>query len=304
MDATPRGGRGWRWAPAAIVLVVATAGVAVLSGFSFHDRSRSVTCVTPQRAYAAMIRSDGAIGYWRLNETTGSKARNAARPRPDGSYVGRPLLDQPGVFATAPAVRFDGRHRFVSIPPTARYRALRRWSVEAWVSPASPTSKKADIAFLTHAWSFSSLPFVLGYGSFNGVYSDARHAWTGFYSSTGFYQQALGVWSRIGSITGTWARVADPAVLPLDTWTHLVGTFDGTTIRLYKNGLLVNAATAEGKLPVAANVRLYIGSRWWLRSRQFFSGSVDEVALYPTALTRAQVEDHYTAVHDQGSARC
>ena len=223
-----------------------------------------------------MVLSDGATGYWRLDETSGTTARNSASGGRDGRYVGKDVLDRPGKSLDDRAVALDGTRDYVVIPSQRRYRDLTRWSVEAWVDPLAPAPKRADTAFLTPAWRSSSLPFVLGYGSFDGTFSDGRHAWVGFYSSNGFYRELLGMWSHIGDITGTWSRAADPGVLPLETSTHLVGTYDGTTIRLYKNGVLVSSAAAVGRPPAAANVPLYIGSRWWLDSRQFFSGTISE----------------------------
>ena len=276
-------------------LAVATAGaVAVVLVLVLSGRGGRGAC-RPARAYADAVRSDGAVGYWRLDETNGRTAVNSAATGRDGRYAGKRELGGGGVFRDDPAVMFDGDREYVSIPRNASYQRLSRWSVEAWVDPAAPTGRGADVAFLTPAWRSSSLPFVLGYGSGNGAFKDARHAWVGFYSSTGFYSQQGGVWSHIGEITGTWSRVVDPAVLPLRKWTYVVGTYDGKTIRLYRNGALVGSTIAAGRPPAAGTVPLYIGSRWWLRSQQFFSGSIAEVALYPKALHPDEIETHYAA---------
>ena len=277
-----------RWARAALVLVVLTVGAtAVVYGVTVSDWRHTDTCKPPDDAYARMILSDGAIGYWRLNETTGRTAQNAAPLGEAGKYVGRHMLNEPGVFPDDTAIELHGTGQYVAIPTYTPYQNLSNWSVEAWVNPAAPTSKGADIAFLAHAWDSSSIPFVLGYGSFNASYSDARHAWTGFYRSF------VGTWSRKGEVTGRWSRVADSIVLPTNSWTHLTGTYDGAMLRLYKNGRLVNETAATENDLVAGDVPLYIGSRWWLGAQHFFSGSVDEVALYPVALTPDQIENHY-----------
>jgi hypothetical protein len=273
-----------RRALAGVVFVTAAVGAAVLIGSTVYERNGSSKCPPPEQSYAATVRSDGAIGYWRLDEATGNTAENSATSGPDGKYVGRnvgrKVLDNPGAVANDAAIDLYGGGAYVSIPPFARYRRLPHWSVEAWVRPTEATWKRADVALLSHAWQRSSLPFVLGFGSYNGRYRDARHAWTGFYDQ----------------VRRRWSRVADVAVLPLGAWTHLVGTYDSASIRLYKNGALVNSKPATGA-PAAGKTPLYIGARWWLASAQFFFGLVDEVALYPTALSPTQIEKHYAAAH-------
>jgi hypothetical protein len=272
-------------ARAGVVFATAAVGAAVVIGWwTVHDRNGSSKCPPPEPSYAATVRSDGAIGYWRLDEATGTTAENSATSGPDGKYMGRNagrhVLDNAGALANDAAIDLYGGGAYVSIPPFARYRRLAHWSVEAWVRPIQATSKRADVAFLSHAWDRSSLPFVLGFGSFNGRYRDGRHAWSGFYDR----------------VRRRWSRVADPAPLPRGTWTHLVGTYDGKAIRLYRNGVLVNSKAATG-VPIGGNTPLYIGTRWWLDSSQFFFGLVDEVALYRTALSPAQIERHYAVAH-------
>jgi hypothetical protein len=278
------------WARAAVVFGIALVGAAVVAGFVVYERRGSTTpCPSPKQAYAAMVVSDGAIGYWPLDGTSGRTAPNTVTSGPDGTYIGpptgRPAVDNTGVFANDAAIDLYGGGAYVRIPQFARYRSLPQWSVEAWVRPTEATSPRADVALLSHAWRRSSLPFVLAYGSYNGRYRDARHAWTGFYDQA----------------RRRWSRVPDRAALPVGPWTHLVGTYDGASIRLYKDGVLVNSKRATGA-PIAGRTPLYIGTRWWLDASQFFVGLMDEVALYPTALTRTQIESHYAAAHTRQRA--
>lgn len=82
-------------------------------------------------------------------------------------------------------------------------------------------------------------------------------------------------------------------------WVHLVGTYDGTNWKLYRNGTPVATnAAAVGALPVN-NGDWAIGStgNGWSNN---FAGSVDEVAIYNRALTPSQVQAHYTAALSGG----
>jgi hypothetical protein len=73
---------------------------------------------------------------------------------------------------------------------------------------------------------------------------------------------------------------------------HLVGTYDGTTQRLYVNGAQVASAALTGPATVTPST-LDIGS--WNGSSEFFNGTIDDVSVYNKALTATRVSAHYTA---------
>lgn len=81
--------------------------------------------------------------------------------------------------------------------------------------------------------------------------------------------------------------------LPLNTWTHLAGTFDGTTYRFYINGQLVT--TSNGTLGEPNTVSFIIGGSG---SCSTFAGLIDEVSIYTRALSAADI----AAIFNAGSA--
>jgi len=88
-------------------------------------------------------------------------------------------------------------------------------------------------------------------------------------------------------------EVATGVHLPLNTWTHLAGTFDGSTYRFYINGTL--AGTATGTLGPVNNAPLVIGTSG---SCPGFAGLIDEVELFNRALSQAEIQ----AIVNAGSA--
>lgn len=77
-------------------------------------------------------------------------------------------------------------------------------------------------------------------------------------------------------------------------WVHLVGTYDGTIWRIYRNGVEAAAmADPIGALSVD-NGGWGIGSKGngW---EDAFAGAIDEVAIYNDALSATQVASHYAA---------
>ena len=64
-------------------------------------------------------------------------------------------------------------------------------------------------------------------------------------------------------------------------------TYDGTTLRLYVNGVLANSAAITGTL-ASSNYPLTIGGDTLYA--QYFKGSVDEVRIYNRALSQTEVQ--------------
>ena len=89
----------------------------------------------------------------------------------------------------------------------------------------------------------------------------------------------------IGFNRGLVAASTTAEDIPLNTWTHLAGTYDGTTSRLYKNG--VQIASATGASGVANSAPLVIGNSG---TCQPFGGSLDEPGIYNRALSAAEIE--------------
>ena len=73
-------------------------------------------------------------------------------------------------------------------------------------------------------------------------------------------------------------------VLNNGTWHHAATTFDGTTRKIYLNGVVVAQDTPGANGATAANFR--IGST---NNGEFFNGSIDDVAIYNHALTASEI---------------
>jgi Concanavalin A-like lectin/glucanases superfamily len=80
-------------------------------------------------------------------------------------------------------------------------------------------------------------------------------------------------------------------------WTHLVGVYDGTTAHLYVDGVEQTAGTTGAYTPnTVMPMRLggFPNDNGDVGGGSFSGGSLDEVAIYPTALTAAEVLAHFT----------
>ncbi len=87
-------------------------------------------------------------------------------------------------------------------------------------------------------------------------------------------------------VGGTARLVTGSAGIPLNTWTHLAVTYDGTTERLYVNGTQAGTLAAAGTIAPSNGVLRIGGNNIW---SEWFQGRIDEVRVYNRALTAAEL---------------
>jgi hypothetical protein len=97
------------------------------------------------------------------------------------------------------------------------------------------------------------------------------------------------VFASLG-VNGVQRTLSGATTLLSNTWYHLVVTFDGATIKIYVNGVLDGSTAAPGSLTWPAASTMNIGR--YIDGSRHFVGKLDEVAIYTTALTAAQVLAH------------
>ena len=81
-----------------------------------------------------------------------------------------------------------------------------------------------------------------------------------------------------------WVAVSDDNAIPEETWVHLAGTYDGQTVRLYRDGEEVASTAAPGELNQCIGETV-IG--------QALEGRLDDIRMWDRALPAAEVADVY-----------
>src|SRR5204862_4043858 len=74
-----------------------------------------------------------------------------------------------------------------------------------------------------------------------------------------------------------------PNVLELGKWTHIAGTWDGKTQKLYKDGILLDSKTPGGSLKGEVSVSISA-------QNEYMHGAIDEVRIYDRALSDAEIQ--------------
>jgi chitodextrinase len=101
------------------------------------------------------------------------------------------------------------------------------------------------------------------------------------------------------AIGGTFSPIAlrGTSSLPLNAWTHLAGTYDGTTMRLYVNGVQVSSRAQTGPIQTSTAVLTMGGDALY---GQYFAGRIDEVRIYNRALSAAEIQSDMSSALGAG----
>ena len=224
--------------------------------------------------YREQVLADGAVAYWRLDESSGNALSQVGNF--PGTVSGGVTRSQPGALSDGnTAMAFDGSTGQVVIPNGA-YQAvgIGPFTVECWVKTlvlANPDTFVLDNHNGGAARGFD----------FN-VYSD-RIIW------------------KVGDGTAVQQAVHFSVVYADGNWHHLVGVFTrgaADHILLYYDGGVkqdVIASSVGGNSTPTLNLKVGSFSGDGGTSTRHFNGFIDEVAIYPTALTPQQIAAHYQA---------
>lgn len=91
-------------------------------------------------------------------------------------------------------------------------------------------------------------------------------------------------WVDNGS--GSFRVVNGTTTVPLNTWIHLAGVWDGSQLRVYINGVLDGTAAVAGGALIASSNPVRIGANLLSEA---FTGRIDEVRIWRTARTGSQI---------------
>ena len=157
--------------------------------------------------------------------------------------------------AWATPLTFDNSDDYVSVPDQPSL-SLIPFTISAWIKIPN----------------YASYYIIAAKGVGNGATSNNFELRTA--SSSGVLQ-------LVGNQSG--AAVTSSAAIPQNTWTHVMGTFDGTTSRLYINGQPDGSSSGITFNTNTANMR--IGGR---NDGLKFNGAIDGVMLHGRALSASE----------------
>ncbi len=225
----------------------------------------------PESRYERLVLARRPLAFWRLNDDDCDAADSSGNFN-TATGSGKPGFRAPPLVADgAPAIHFDGEDDQITFLDSPTLRPSKRISVEAWLRPDDIPSSPSAAWQLVSKWNTAVLWLQGGKsGRFVFALYDAKR------SSYGPY--AMG---RL-------------KVHPRRTY-HVVGTFDGTFIRVYVNGSLVAKRLHPSPLNQATYGGVIAAKGWGDLPSPHFRGELADVAIYGKALTAREVAAHYRA---------
>jgi len=152
------------------------------------------------------------------------------------------------------ALHFDGTNDYVSCANTNP----TQFTVEAWVYP---TALGKDQAIISALYVPSNKGMELHIGNDN--------------------KPIITISSNF-----TFIDVKGSTALTANTWTHLAATYNGTTVKLYINGIEANSVAASNYKYISGDVHL--GKRY-MDANYNYTGRIDEVRIWSTARTQNEI---------------
>lgn len=214
-------------------------------------------------SYSGTVLADSPLLYLEMEETSGVTAASAFPQGFPGTILGSVVLGVPGLIGHG--FGFDGAsgERVQVDSPVLDFAGAAPYTLEAWVKLS---------------------------GSDNGY----RHVFTK--DNYGTPREEYGMLTRLGVLTferfvaGVSVYITAP--ITVGAWHHLVGTYDGMMLELYVDGVLLSTVP-DGRPANVKGKPLLIGSKTQTDGSQ--TATIDEVAVYATALSSDRIKAHYGA---------
>lgn len=258
------------------------------NGLAIFDQAQDIT---------QGLLSNVAVG-WTVENDSGFTATVISRG--DFGYSGAVTIDtaswQPGPYTFKPPVNIwrstNETYRYLTLFNTPTYTegppayfsfdpasleygsaqnlgSLSRWTVEIWFRVTGSLTGQT-MMIVGNAFNGSNVNFSIGTNSSPANYT----------INTGFFD---GAWRTAGVLAPT-----------LNTWYHVIGTYDGNYVSQYVNGLLQQSTAYVGTPQSGGEV--YVAKRWDLgASTDHFPGDIGLANIYAGSMTAGEVAKRWEA---------
>ena len=229
-----------------------------------ESRLRSSVGVSLECLEEKTLLSTGLVAAYNFDAGSGTVLADVSGNSNNGTITNA-TWSTAGKFGDA--LSFTGKlNSWVTVPNSSSLDLTTGMTLEAWVDPSSlssPDQGWSSAISKEHENSSNGISYALYAAEGTGA-PPAGHILVG---STDY-------------------GAGGSSVLPLNTWTFLSATYNGRTLTTYVNGTQVGSTTITRSIYTTSDP-LRIGGDW---DSEMFTGLIDNVRIYNTALTQAQIQ--------------
>jgi hypothetical protein len=205
--------------------------------------------------------TNGLVGLWSFDgpDLTTATATDRSGSGLDGTRMGG---ISPTIGKIGQGMNLDGGDDYIAVPSVINSRASSSFSVSLWTkNNVSP-------------------------GQYDGIISETDGG--GWHYGFGMYYDSA---TQLNFFVDLWSlNFVTSTINPLE-WNHIVGTWDGTTMHLYVNGVLSPSTDTYTGGPIAQVYPFEIGRVG--DNAYNINGKIDDVRVYNRALTQSEITELY-----------
>ena len=207
----------------------------------------------------AAAQSAGLVAAYAFDEGAGTTAADNSGTGNNGTLINGATWSTTAKFGAAAS--FDGSNDRIDVPDSSSLDLTAGMTLEAWVRPTANGSYRTVL-----------LKEVTGELAYALYAADSDHGGR----SSG--------WNRIGNIS----HFADgTSALPLNTYSHIAVTYNGSSLVFYVNGVATRSTAVTGNIQTSTMPLRIGGNTIW---GEYFQGQIDELRVYNRALSQNEIQ--------------
>jgi hypothetical protein len=234
--------------------------------------ARGLSAATTILISALGTDSDGLIGWWKLDETSGAVAADSGGTA-SGELLGFNFTPSSGwqTGRVSNALAFDGIDDYVNLD-SSLLSVTNNFTISAWINPAAARTNSSVYFSLRSKYASSGILFAIRANNDLIIEGQTATGWKQIYHALGQIQN--------------------------NVWQHLVVVYDKSAFAVYINGIRVPPAHThpgywDGDIVMNPVGVTRIGAEGEGVPNYFFKGRIDDVRVYNRTLSQAEV----TAAH-------
>ncbi len=218
--------------------------------------------------------SSGLVAYWDFDEGSGTVLHDRSGNGNDGAVSGATWAS--GI--SGGGLSLDGIDDYVSVPDSSELRTFSQMTLSCWIN-------------------VNEITYTNGHGEM--IVGKGKHTPSNIYALWVADDIVAGKvcfsYTMIYSDTSS-KTVSSGYAYNKNTWYHVMGTYDGSSMKLYVDGAVVNQTGNSLGVPYNTDT-MYMGKHNWGTSSTSYRirGTIDEIKIYDRALLPSEVTTGYSA---------